>query len=256
MEQILNSRIIGEHPEHLLIIHGLFGQLDNWNTLGKEYAKYYTTHLIDLRNHGRSFHSTDMSYDAMIQDLLTYMAHYNIEKVHLLGHSLGGRLAIDMAMNYATKINKLIVADMSPKAYPPHHNMIFKALNSVDFSKAKTRQDVDEMLKTYIPEMSIRQFLLKNVYHNGNGYAFRFNLPALYREYNNLVGKDLSDGEFNGPTLFLGGEKSDYILPEDDFIIRKRFPHAEIDYVSNAGHWLHAENPKEFMQKTLTFLLK
>lgn len=256
MSELLNSKIIGDHPQHLLVIHGLFGQLDNWNTHGRKFGEYFTTHLIDLRNHGRSFHSDDMSYEAMMNDLLVYLDHYNIPKTNLLGHSLGGRLAIDFAMKHGEKINRLIVGDMAPKAYPPHHNAIFKALNSVDFSKVESRQDVDEILKTYIPEIGVRQFLLKNVYHADNGYAFRFNLKALYNSYNEMVGEDLLQGEFDGETLFLGGEKSNYILPEDEYEIKKRFPNAIIDKISNAGHWIHAENATEFMDKCLKFLLK
>ena len=256
MSELLNSKIIGDHPQYLLVIHGLFGQLDNWNTHGRKFGEYFTTHLIDLRNHGRSFHSDDMSYEAMMNDLLVYLDHYNIPKTNLLGHSLGGRLAIDFAMKHGEKINKLIVGDMAPKAYPPHHNAIFKALNSVDFSKVESRQDVDEILKTYIPEIGVRQFLLKNVYHADNGYAFRFNLKALYNSYNEMVGEDLLQGEFDGETLFLGGEKSNYILPEDEYEIKKRFPNAIIDKISNAGHWIHAENATEFMDKCLKFLLK
>ncbi len=256
MSELLNSKIIGDHPQHLLVIHGLFGQLDNWNTHGRKFGEYFTTHLIDLRNHGRSFHSDDMSYEAMMNDLLVYLDHYNIPKTNLLGHSLGGRLAIDFAMKHGEKINKLIVGDMAPKAYPPHHNAIFKALNLVDFSKVESRQDVDEILKTYIPEIGVRQFLLKNVYHADNGYAFRFNLKTLYNSYNEMVGEDLLQGEFDGETLFLGGEKSNYILPEDEYEIKKRFPNAIIDKISNAGHWIHVENATEFMDKCLKFLLK
>lgn len=256
MDNILNSKIIGDHTEHLLVIHGLFGQLDNWNSHGKQFGEHFTTHLLDLRNHGRSFHDDDMSYDAMMQDLIDYMNHHNIAKAHLLGHSLGGRLVINFAMKYGDKIDKLIVADMAPKAYPPHHNAIFKGLKSVDFAQIETRQDVDAVLQQYIPELGVRQFLLKNVFRTDDGYAFRFNLDALDKSYHAMVGEELMTGEFDGPTLFLGGEKSNYILPEDEFAIKKRFPNAEIDKVSKAGHWLHAENPTEFMAKSLAFLLK
>lgn len=256
MDKILNSKIIGDHPQHLMVIHGLFGQLDNWNTHGKKFGEYFTTHLLDLRNHGRSFHDDEMNFRVMIEDLLRYLEVHGISKAHFLGHSLGGRLVIDLAMTKGEIIDKLIVADMAPKAYPPHHNAIFKALKSVDFSRVESRQDVEEVLKQYIPEVGVRQFLLKNVYHTDQGYTFRFNLEALDRAYHTLVGEDLSAGEFYGPTLFLAGAKSDYLLLEDEFEIKKRFPNAEIDRVSNAGHWLHAENPTEFMAKCLAFLLR
>ncbi len=254
-QPILHSKIVGNGPQHLIIFHGLFGQLDNWNTHGRQFSETYTTHLVDLRNHGRSFHSDNASLEAMTTDILNYMQFHQIEKAHLLGHSLGGRVVMDFAMLHPKKVDHLIVADMAPKAYQPHHNAIFKALLSVDFTKVNSRKDVEEILSQYIPEAGVRQFLLKNVYHAENGgYAFRFNLDALHRKYEDLVGKDLINGIFDGPTLFLRGEKSNYILPEDEFIIKKRFPNSKIETIKNAGHWLHAENPKDFIAAIIQFL--
>ncbi|HEY4539897.1 MAG TPA: alpha/beta fold hydrolase [Faecalibacter sp.] len=252
---ILHSKIIGSGSQHFIIFHGLFGQLDNWNTHGRQFGEIYTTHLVDLRNHGRSFHSNESSIEAMSDDILRYMDAHGIQKAHLIGHSLGGRIVIDFAMRYAERLDHLIVADMAPKAYQPHHNAIFKALGSVDFETITSRKDVEETLSQYIQEVGVRQFLLKNVYHAENGkYAFRFNLPVLREHYEDLVGKPLAEGVFNGPTLFLKGAKSDYILPEDEFIIKKQFPQAKIQSIANAGHWLHAENPKDFIEAILEFL--
>lgn len=256
MTEILHSKIVGFGEKHLLIFHGLFGQLDNWSTLGKQFGEHFTTHLIDLRNHGRSFHSEDSSLAAMTQDIVNYMEAHSIEKAHLLGHSLGGRIVIDFAMIHQNRLDHLIVADMAPKAYQPHHNAIFKALKSVDFDQVETRKDVEKTLEQYIPEMGVRQFLLKNVYHADNGqYAFRFNLDVLDNFYQEMIGTDLLKGEFDGPTLFLGGAKSNYIMPEDEMIICERFPNAKIKKIANAGHWLHAENPKDFTAEVLDFLL-
>lgn len=252
---ILESKIIGQHPKHFIIVHGLFGQLDNWNTLGKRYGEEFTTHLVDLRNHGRSFHDEDTSHEAMAEDLVNYLAHHNIAQAYFLGHSLGGKVVMTLALNHPEKVEKLIVADMSPKTYPPHHQGILKALQSVDFSQVEVRSDVEDFLKPYIPQPSVRMFLMKNVFRKKDGtYAFRFNLDALDRDYNNLVSNNLPDMQFEKPTLFLGGENSSYILPEDHAQILHYFPQAKIDYVSNASHWLHAENPEEFYQKTLSFL--
>jgi len=252
---ILHSKIMGSGEQHLIIFHGLFGQLDNWNTHGRQFGERYTTHLVDLRNHGRSFHSEDTSIQTMSQDIIRYMDHHHIPKAHLLGHSLGGRVVIDFAMKYAHRLDHLIVADMAPKAYLPHHNAIFKALSSVDFTTVTSRKDVEETLSQYIPEVGVRQFLLKNVYHADNGeYAFRFNLPVLRDKYEELVGQSFEENVFDGPTLFLKGAKSDYILPEDEFIIKRLFPKAKIQSIANAGHWLHAENPKDFIEAILEFL--
>lgn len=257
MNEILHSKIVGSGEKHLLVLHGLFGQLDNWNTLGKYFGEEFTTHLIDLRNHGRSFHNDDSSLTAMTQDIVNYMDANSIEKAHLLGHSLGGRIVIDFAMQYQDRLDYLIVADMSPKAYEPHHNAIFKALKSVNFEEVTSRKDVEKTLEEYIDEVGVRQFLMKNVYSVENGkYAFRFNLSSLDNYYQELIGFELLKGEFDGPTLFLGGEKSNYILAEDEMIIKERFPNAEIKKIANAGHWLHAENPKDFVTEVMNFLLK
>lgn len=256
MNEILHSKIVGSGEKHLLVLHGLFGQLDNWNTLGKYFGEEFTTHLIDLRNHGRSFHNEDSSLKAMTQDIVNYMDANHIEKAHLLGHSLGGRIVIDFAMQYQDRLDHLIVADMAPKAYQPHHNTIFKALKSVNFEEISSRKDVENIFEQYIPEIGVRQFLMKNVYHAENGqYAFRFNLSSLDKYYQELIGSELSEGVFNGPTLFLGGANSNYILAEDEIMIKERFPNAEIKKIANAGHWLHAENPKDFVTEVMNFLL-
>jgi len=256
MNEILHSKIVGSGEKHLLVLHGLFGQLDNWNTLGKYFGEEFTTHLIDLRNHGRSFHNEDSSLKAMTQDIVNYMDANNIEKAHLLGHSLGGRIVIDFAMQYQDRLDHLIVADMAPKAYQPHHNTIFKALKSINFEEISSRKDVENIFEQYIPEVGVRQFLMKNVYHAENGqYAFRFNLSSLDKYYQELIGSELLKGIFNGPTLFLGGANSNYILAEDEIMIKERFPNAEIKKIANAGHWLHAENPKDFVTEVMNFLL-
>jgi len=268
MTQILHSKITGDKPKHLLILHGLFGQSDNFATLAKQFAEFpnrdggYTVHAIDLRNHGRSFHSDDMSFEAMSDDILNYLNHHNISVCYLLGHSLGGRSVIEFSYKHPKKIEKLIVADMAPKAYPPHHQGIIKALNSVDFNKVEKRSDVDEILKQYIPDLGTRQFLLKNVYHAENArlpdgqrkYAFRFNLKTLTNSYNEMVGGNLTEGIFDKPTLFLRGEKSDYILDSDFELIKKHFPNSEIKTIPNSGHWVHAENPKAFFDYVVGFL--
>lgn len=252
---LLHSKISGEGEKHLLIFHGLFGQSDNWATLAKRYAEKFTVHTIDLRNHGRSFHSDEMSFSVMTQDILNYLNHHKIQSCYLIGHSLGGRSVIDFSFTYPEKVEKLIVVDMAPKAYPPHHQGILKALNSVDFHQIEKRSDVEDVLKQYIPDVGTRQFLLKNVYHADNGkYAFRFNLKTLTDSYGEMVGTDLIHEVFDKPTLFLRGDKSNYILDEDFDMIHRHFPQAEIQTVSNSGHWIHAENPVEFYEKTVKFL--
>ncbi|MFA7616001.1 MAG: alpha/beta fold hydrolase [Moheibacter sp.] len=257
MSDILHSKITGDHPKHFLILHGLFGQSDNFGTLAKHFSEYYTVHAIDLRNHGRSFHSDDMSFKAMAEDVLNYLDYHQIHQCYLLGHSLGGRAVIEFSYLHPERLEKLIVADIAPKAYPPHHQGIFKGLNLVDFDKVQKRTDVDEVLKNYIPEYSVRQFLLKNVYMQENGkYGFRFNLKVLTHWYDEMIEHEMTDGRFEKPTLFLRGEKSGYILDSDFDLIYGRFPNAVIKTIPNAGHWLHAENPKDFFDSIVEFLGK
>lgn len=261
MTEILHSKIYPQvenstaPQKDLLIFHGLFGQSDNFATLAKQFAEFYTVHAIDLRNHGRSFHSENMSFEAMAEDILNYLDNYQIPEAYLLGHSLGGRAVIEFAYRHPERLEKLIVADMAPKAYPPHHQGILKALNSVDFNRVEKRSDVEDVLKQYIPDMGTRQFLLKNVYHLDNGkYAFRFNLKVLTEWYDKMVGGNLTESVFEKPTLFLRGEKSNYILDEDFELIHRHFPNSSIRMIPNSGHWVHAENPKAFFQEVVDFL--
>lgn len=253
--KLLNSRILGDSPNHFIIVHGLFGQLDNWNTLGRRFSEHFTVHLIDLRNHGRSFHDSDTSHDAMAKDLINYIDHHNLNKACFLGHSLGGKVVMNLALNYPDRVEKLVIADMAPKTYPPHHQGIIKGLESVDFSKVKQRSDAEDFLIPYIKSPSVRQFLMKNIYRiSDENYAFRFNLKALSETYESLVSSSLPNSQFTNPVLFLGGEESDYIQAEDREIIESYFPNAKIKTIKNAGHWLHAENPEDFYDKTQRFL--
>lgn len=262
VDQILHSKIYGQEKPGtpLLVFHGLFGMLDNWGSFGKEFGEYFPVHLIDLRNHGKSFHSGEMSHDDLAHDITHYMEHYGIEKANLLGHSLGGKAVMQFAIKYPLKVEKLVVADISPKAYPPHHQGIIKALETVDFNVMKSRQEVEEHLTQYIPEKSVIQFLAKNLYWNDeNGdkkLAWRFNLKTLSEKYNEFVANAIKFGVFNGPTLFIAGEKSNYILPQDEFLIKQQFPDFKIVKISNAGHWVQAENPADFNNAVKNFIFE
>ena len=257
--QILHSKIYGEDKAGtpLLVFHGLFGMLDNWGSFGKEMGEYFPVHLIDLRNHGKSFHSEEMTHDDLAHDIAHYMEHYGIQKANLLGHSLGGKAVMQFAIKYPVKVEKLIVADIAPKAYPPHHQGIIKALESVAFEKVTTRQEVEEILKKYIPETSVIQFLAKNLYWaEDKKLAWRFNLKTLSERYDEFVSNAIKYGIFSGETLFIAGEKSNYILPQDEFQIKQQFPHASIIKIKNAGHWVQAENSKDFNEAVKDFIFE
>ncbi|MGB2127855.1 MAG: alpha/beta fold hydrolase [Flavicella sp.] len=256
MEKILHSKIQGEgYP--LLILHGYFGMGDNWKSHANILAKKYEVHLIDQRNHGRSFHAEDFDYELMVADLKSYLLFHCLEEVFILGHSMGGKTAMLFAVSYPEYVKKLIVADIAPKYYAPHHDSILEALNAVDFSKITLRSEVDVILQNYINEEGVRQFLLKNIYRKTKDtLAFRFNLDSL-TDNNSEVGAALpAFTAFDGPTLFLRGAKSDYIGKEDEALIEAHFSKASIETIANAGHWLHAENPKDFMESLLSFLSK
>lgn len=255
--QILHSKIYGEDKAGtpLLVFHGLFGMLDNWGSFGKEMGEYFPVHLIDLRNHGKSFHSEEMTHESLSNDILHYMEYHNFQKVNLLGHSLGGKAVMQFAINFPVKVAKLIVVDITPKAYPPHHQGIIKALQSVDFNKVESRKDVEEVLQQYIPQKSVIQFLTKNLYWTDDKTLnWRFNLKTLAEKYSEFVSNAIKFGVFAGDTLFIAGAESNYILPQDEFQIKQQFPQASIVKIENAGHWVQAENPKDFAEVVKDFI--
>jgi len=252
--EVLHSQILGE-GQPLLILHGYFGMSDNWKTLGNQFSEDYQVHLIDQRNHGRSFHSEAFNYQLLAEDLYNYIQYHNLEKVFLIGHSMGGKTAMFFATAYPELVAKLIVVDISPKEYKPHHNAILAGLNAINFTEQNSRKLVDEKLANYILELGVRQFLLKNVYWEEKGkLTFRFNLQSL-TENNPKVGEALpQDVSYIQETLFLKGEKSGYIVPEEQLIIDKHFPNNKVVEIKNAGHWLHAENPNDFYAEVCEFL--
>ena len=252
---MLHSKIEGS-GKPLLILHGFLGMYDNWKTIGAQFASDgFQVHLLDLRNHGRSFHSDEFSYELMVQDIYEYCLANNLEKINIIGHSMGGKTAMLFAVTYPERIEKLIVADIGPKFYPQHHQTILEGLNAIDFSKKPSRSEVEEIMSHYITDFGTRQFLLKSLYWQEPGQlAFRFNL-AVFNKKIEEIGKPLSENDvFSKPTLFIRGGKSDYILNEDFENLKKHFPDSTIETIPDAGHWLHAENPKLFCKIASSFL--
>ncbi|MCB0454079.1 MAG: alpha/beta fold hydrolase [Aequorivita sp.] len=251
----LHSQILGS-GKPFVILHGFLGMSDNWKTLGGRWANEgYEVHLLDQRNHGRSFHSDEFSYEIMAEDLKNYCEEHGLKEIILLGHSMGGKVAMQFAVTYPEMVSKLIVADIGPKAYPSHHQDILKALSSLNFSQIKSRGEAEDVLSEYIKDKGTRLFLLKNLYRkNKNELALRINLPVLSEKIEEVGVALAKDAVFKGDTLFLGGEKSGYIEPMDEILIKKHFPRARIVTISKAGHWLHAENPDEFYEASIKFL--
>ncbi|OJX50265.1 MAG: alpha/beta hydrolase [Flavobacterium sp. 38-13] len=253
---MLYSRIEGE-GKPLLILHGFLGMSDNWKTFAGQIAtEGFQLHILDLRNHGRSFHSDVFTYEAMVQDVFEYCEGHGLDKISILGHSMGGKVAMFFATTYPEKVEKLIVADIGPKYYRPHHQDILAGLNAVDLSQKPDRAQVEEILKEYVSDFGTRQFLMKSLYWIEPGQlAFRFNLPV-FNEYIDNIGEALPENAlFEKPTLFVRGGNSNYIKDEDFEMIRRHFPNSEIKTIPNAGHWLHAENPKDFYSESIQYLL-
>lgn len=253
--EMLHSKVVGAGTP-LLILHGYFGMGDNWKTHALALSKIgFEVHMIDQRNHGRSFHSDVFDYEVLVEDLLHYITAKGLSKCCVLGHSMGGKTAMLFATQYPELVEKLVVVDIGPKEYPPHHNEILAALNAVDFSVDSSRKLVDERLSVLIPEVGVRQFLMRSVYWREKGVLdFRFNVKGL-TENNREVGRALPAFEvYEGGTLFVAGERSSYIQREDYPLIQAHFPAAIVKTVSKAGHWLHAENPQEFYEIVSEFL--
>ena len=231
---------------------------DNWKTLATQFAEdEYEVHLVDQRNHGRSFHSDEFNYDILAEDIKGYCDHHNLENIILLGHSMGGKTAMKFAVKYPAMISKLIIADIAPKYYAPHHEQILKGLNALNNAPEalKSRGDADEFTAQYIQDWGTRQFLLKNLYwKKDKTLALRMNLEVL-SDGQEVIGEALRDEEvYKGEVLFLRGANSNYIKDEDFTLIKQHFPHSVIHTISNAGHWLHAENPKDFYLNVVKFL--
>lgn len=254
---IVYSNIIGKGTP-LLILHGFLGMGDNWKTLGRQFsAEGFQVHLIDQRNHGRSFHSKSFNYDELANDLLDYINHHKLGKVVLLGHSMGGKTAMNFATLHPGKMDKLIVADISPRYYPVHHEAILNGLSQLDFQKITSRNQADEVLAGYVHEPGVRQFLLKNLYWVEKGrLGLRINLDVLKSEVAE-VGEALGTfAKYDGPTLFLKGGNSEYIQAADLELIKRHFPKAKIVNIPGTGHWLHAEQPRQFFNEVKSFILE
>ena len=252
---MLYSKIEGQ-GKPLLILHGFMGMSDNWKTLGTQYAhEGFQVHLLDLRNHGRSFHSDIFNYEVMCQDVVDYCRENNLENIDCIGHSMGGKVAMLLATQIPNLVHKLIVADIGPKFYPQHHQTILEGLNAVDFSLKPSRSEVEVIISQFIPDFGTRQFLLKSLYWVEPGQlAFRFNLPVFNIQIEQ-IGTALPDNAiFEKPTLFIRGGNSSYILDSDFEEIKQHFPLAVINTIANVGHWLHAEKPQDFFELTKNFL--
>ena len=246
----------------IIIVHGLYGASDNWHSIARVLSENFEVFLIDQRNHGRSPHSDEHNYDVMLEDLYEFIENQNIDKAILIGHSMGGKTVMHFANKYPEKVSNLIVLDIAPKSYVEiakknkgeiNHNGILKALINIDFSIIKSRNDVDKELEKTIKDIRIRQFLLKNIHRNKENYLnWSLNIKALYNNLDKILdgfnhNYNVEKSIVGFPVLFIKGANSNYIVKEDLKLIENIFPYAELKTIENAGHWLHAEQPKELV---------
>lgn len=251
----LHHRILGE-GQPLVILHGLFGNSDNWQTHAKKLSEYFQVILVDQRNHGHSEWSDDFSYDILAEDLHELITVLDLKRVMLLGHSMGGKTIMRYAQLHPERIDKLIVADMGVKRYPPHHQEILAGLHEIDLNKIKTRSEVETILTPYVPVIGTRQFLMKNLYwKEKDQLAWRMNIPVLEREMDAIL-VALPDDEVMIRTLFIRGALSNYILDSDISDLEDQFPDSDVVTIEGAGHWVHAEAPEAFLNTVLEFCLR
>ena len=238
----------------LLVLHGLFGAGNNWNQIGKSLADDYRVIQVDLRNHGQSFHDDRMDYPTMAADIWTLMDHLDLKSTLMLGHSMGGKVAMECALQHPERIEKLIVVDIAPVAYESRHHAVFDGIRSVDLPHLHQRKDAETHLSAHINDPIVIQFLMKGLHRTPAGFQWRFNASILEQHYAELIAAPAATGVFNGPTLFIKGMLSDYILPDHKAAIAQRFPNAQAKLIAGAGHWPHAEKPRLLLLMVNQFL--
>ena len=250
----LYHRELGE-GKPLIILHGLFGSSDNWMSIAKELEGHFKMYLVDQRNHGQSPHSDEFSYAAMAEDLNEFIEEHGIENPSILGHSMGGKTAMNFAINHTDKWDKLIVVDIAPRAYPVRHDTILEGLKSIDVENLKSRGEADKQLAEYVKDLGTRQFLLKNLARKSDGgFEWKINLSAIDKNIE-AMGEGVEQRlAIEKDVLFIRGENSDYIQDKDNILIVQLFPNSEVKTVKGAGHWVHAEQPQVLLEMITDFL--
>ncbi len=252
-------RKYGDRPPALVILHGLFGSSDNWHTLARKWSEDFTVYALDLRNHGQSPHTDEFSYALMAEDVLAWMHRENLDKAFFLGHSMGGKVAMQLALQHPEKVQGLIVADIAPDAYDDTHNLmhhtVFRAFEVLDPTTIRRRSEGEAVLRNIIPSAGVRQFLLKNLERTPDGhYRWKPHWKALKKHYHRIL-EAVEGPPYPGPALFLKGALSPYIQPHHIAGIRRLFPRAEIKEVPEAGHWVHADRPDLVYEWVRNFVL-
>jgi esterase len=255
--QRLNYKQIGT-GQHIVLIHGLFGSLENLNMVAKPLSQDYCVTSVDVRNHGNSFHASTMEYSELAQDIINLLDHLNIETCLLLGHSMGGKIAIQVALEQPERITKLLIADIAPVSYPPHHLKIIEGLQAIDLSHVVTRKDADTQLTPFVDNIGVRQFLLRNLALDTHGkFAFKCSIDDIALCYPQIMKANelpTNKDPYLGKTLFIKGGNSDYILPGYREAIIALLPNSKAKVIQGTGHWLHAEKTTAFNKIVADFI--
>lgn len=254
MSVTLNVRAAGESGPVLILLHGLFGSSANWGGIARKLSEQYRVLVPDLRNHGQSPHHDDVSYAAMVGDLLGLLDSLQLESAALVGHSMGGKLAMQMALSHPERVQGIAVVDMAPVAYRHNFNVIFRGFAAVDLASLNNRREADEQMSRHVLDPQVRAFLLQNLHRTDQGWVWRANLPALEAHQQEITGFSPPHAAYRNPTHFIHGGSSDYLLPEYEPEVFRLFPRAQICKVEGAGHWVYAEQPQGFARCLDAFL--
>ncbi|MFE8071252.1 alpha/beta fold hydrolase [Marinobacteraceae bacterium S3BR75-40.1] len=249
----LKAKVDGDGPP-LILLHGLFGSRQNLGAIATRLSPEWQVHSLDLRNHGHSPHCDSMTYPEMAADVARYMEEAGLESAHLLGHSMGGKTAMQLALSHPGRVQRLIVADIAPVNYAARHDAILDGLCALEPSRLSSRTEADRQLQAYVSEPAVRAFLLKNLVRSGEGFAWRMNLSAIRANYDALRAAPEGEGAFEGATLFIKGGESDYIQTAHREAVKSRFPNAVLRVMPECGHWLHAQKPDLFATLCRRFL--
>lgn len=239
----------------LIILHGLFGSGMNWNTLSKFFGEEYEVFLVDQRNHGRSPHDDGMSYPLMADDLFDFINRHKLHTPSIIGHSMGAKTAITFASNHPEMVNKLVAVDMGIREYAVQDEDLQEGLLSLDFDAIASRSEADDALRSFIPDIGTRGFIMQNLqWGPDKKMQWRMNVKSIIANINEIGNAVEIEQPYLGATLFVKGADSDYIRTEDSAHLLEKFPNGSIVEISNAGHWIHADNPKEFGEVVMRFL--
>ncbi len=238
----------------LVILHGLFGQQGNWGSQARELSESFSVYGLDARNHGQSPHAESMSYQEMAADVRETLDALNIQQAAFIGHSMGGKTAMQFALNWPERVSKLLVVDIAPVAYMSGPDRVLSALMRIDTASLASRAHADELLQADIPEKGIRDFLLTNLRREEEGFQWRMNLKVIHASFNILRGGLTLQQPYQGETLFVKGERSDYLMSAYKDQILRSFPNAQIKVIPDTGHWVHSEKPEQFMKLARNFL--